>query len=31
MTEIKKNLEEANLKIEVVKKKMEERKDNAQE
>ena len=31
MTEIKKNMEEANLKIEFVKKKMEERKDNAQE
>ena len=31
MTEIKKNTEEANLKIEFVKKKMEERKDNAQE
>ena len=30
-TEIKKNMEEANLKIEFVKKKMEERKDNAQE
>ena len=29
MTEIKKNMEEANLKIEFVKKKMEERKDNA--
>ena len=31
MTDIKKNMEEANLKIEFVKKKMEERKDNAQE
>ena len=31
LTEIKKNMEEANLKIEFVKKKMEERKDNAQE
>lgn len=31
MTEIKKNMEEANLKIEFVKKKMEERKGNAQE
>ncbi len=31
MTKIKKNMEEANLKIEFVKKKMEERKDNAQE
>ena len=31
MTEIKKNMEEANLKIEFVKKKTEERKDNAQE
>lgn len=31
MTEIKKNMEEANLKIEFVKKKMEERKDNTQE
>ena len=31
MKEIKKNMEEANLKIEFVKKKMEERKDNAQE
>ena len=31
VTEIKKNMEEANLKIEFVKKKMEERKDNAQE
>lgn len=31
MTEITKNMEEANLKIEFVKKKMEERKDNAQE
>ena len=31
MTEIKKNMEGANLKIEFVKKKMEERKDNAQE
>ena len=31
MTEKKKNMEEANLKIEFVKKKMEERKDNAQE
>ncbi len=31
MTEIKKNMEEANLKIEFVKKKMEERKDSAQE
>lgn len=31
MTEIKKNMEEANLKIKFVKKKMEERKDNAQE
>ena len=31
MTEIKKNMEEANLKIEFVKKKMEERNDNAQE
>ena len=31
MTEIKKNMEEANLKIDFVKKKMEERKDNAQE
>lgn len=31
MTEIKKNMEEANLKIEFIKKKMEERKDNAQE
>ncbi len=31
MTEIKKNMEEANLKIGFVKKKMEERKDNAQE
>ena len=31
MTEIKKNMEEANLKIEFVKKKMEERKDTAQE
>ena len=31
MTEIKKNMEESNLKIEFVKKNMEERKDNAQE
>ena len=31
MTAIQKNMEEANLKIEFVKKKMEERKDNAQE
>ena len=31
MTEIKKNMEEANLKIDFVKKKMEVRKDNAQE
>ena len=31
MTEIKKNMEEANLKIEFVKKKIEERKDNSQE
>ena len=30
-THLKKNMEEANLKSEVVKKKMEERKDNAQE